>query len=200
VEDFTTHTKSDPQGTISVTSSTITFTNLTRNATAYVASDKGVNHFSGNFEHLVRIKKTAHQNYSDAYLWALANALQHFYRTTNYLALPSSENGTAIKENDGTSSYAVSLYAISLGTTYYVRISRDESVGTYGTLYAYIYSDSSMTTLLDEASLLLHAKQDFRYVYGLGCLNTGESYYCSGEVSNLDLQEGETDTGFFNFF
>ena len=64
-------------------------------------------------------------------------------------------------------------------------------MGTYGTAYKKIYSDTDRITLLDTLSITLHtSKKNFRH--GMVATNysdgtSGRTFY--GQVSNLDLQE-----------
>jgi len=95
-----------------------------------------------------------------------------------------------LNENIGVGNRQSSIYSITVGTTYYLKIVRDESVGTYGTLYCYIYSDSARTTLLDTLTLTLStAKYDFRYLYALASYNAGTAHEHSGYVENLSISD-----------
>jgi len=62
-ENFTTYTETDPNSHITVTNSTHISADLYSNETAYVYTEKGTNHFSGDFEHRVDV-------YLDNVTWA----------------------------------------------------------------------------------------------------------------------------------
>jgi hypothetical protein len=197
VEDFSGYTETDPNSEITVTSTKITGTNFRRPQSAYVYKDKGADHFNADFEHFLT-----------AYLASISTGNASFWILSNYVgnAVNQKANTNAhlrgcIDHGGGTpimqlvewadpSEYADN-YAISTGTPYYLKVKRDESVGTYGTAYIYIYSDSSRTTLLDTLSLTLHvAKRDYRYIYGMCSTGGGDAGYVLTFYSeNLDLQE-----------
>lgn len=195
IEDWTTYTEVDPNSHISKTSSVITFTDLTRGETAYVYSDKGAAHFDGDFEHLVDTKQTAHSDSGIFVCWALANDLNDYYHliaNNNSAIIVRLSNATTVMtiyEIKGGGVTGSGNYTFAEGTRDYLKIKRDEAVGTYGTVYCYIYSDAARTSLLATLSVTLTEKQDFRYVYGVNTYNDGNAYTVNGDVSNLDLQE-----------
>lgn len=197
-EDLTTYTEVDPNSHITVITTRSTFANLDRNEDAYVYDDKGVGHFDGDYEHLIDVYLDSSDVDAHVIVWGLANLVddargiddaggdEHLVRFTRshagyWLRMDEMYAGTE---------YAGSAYGISLDTTYYLKIKRDESVGTYGTLYLYIYSDAARTNLLATQTLTLHEKEDFRYIYVTQALNTNNTpYRTSGYSENLDLQE-----------
>jgi hypothetical protein len=69
----------------------------------------------------------------------------------------------------------------------------NSSVGTYGTLYAYIYDTSAhrlaggSTGLLSTLSLTLHTSTTWRYLYGASSWNGSYSGTTSGSVQNLTI-------------
>lgn len=196
VEDFSTYTELDDNSRITVTPSRVTFESLTMGEDAWVYSDKGADSFNGDFTHLLTVMMTAGNKLdARAYIWCLTNIVDDtrgidnangsflglmFYRDTTFytIVLRECHNGTLYGDT----------YTISLDTPYYLKIVRDESVGTYGTLYCYIYSDSARTTLLHTLDLLLYAKRDFRYIFAVNTTNVSNaSYTASGYSENLDL-------------
>jgi hypothetical protein len=71
-------------------------------------------------------------------------------------------------------------------TNYYVTVKRDESVGTYGTLYCYIYSNLDRSTLVDTLTVTLTEKQNFQYLFGMisyDGVSGGNDW--DGTISNL---------------
>jgi hypothetical protein len=196
-EDLTTYTEVDPNARITVTAARSSFVGLTRNEDAYVYYDKGVNHFNGDFEHLLDVYLDSADAYGIAVVWALTNLVddwkgiidaagdaltfQLYFDATNYNFILR-ETDAGVLSGD--------TYVGAIDTPYYLKIVRDESVGTYGTLYAYIYSDAARTTLLDTLSVTLNtSKKDFRYVYVTQTYNDARTETITGYVENLDLQE-----------
>lgn len=183
-EDYTDYTETDPDEVYTVISSKITYTEISRDAAnAYVYDDKGSGHFDGDFEHLCEIEWTDQSNNGRTYVWGLGNSTNILANTHlglrdgSYLLLTEQGN-----TSDNTSH--------GEDTRWYLEIERDESVGTYGTLYCRIYSDSGRTTLVDTLSVTLAAKTDFRYIFGAaGDDDNSSSRTITGYVQNLDLQE-----------
>jgi len=207
VENFTTYTEVDPNSHLTVTSTKVTFTNISRNEDCYLYSDKGTGHFDGNFEHLLTINTTAESNYSTNSYWGLFNSIDDannagdgLYLIVRYNSGLGEPRALRIYEKESSTAYYTSAFEYSLSTDYYLKIKRDESVGTYGTLYCYIYSDSDRTTLVSTLTLTLHSKQDLRYVYAAQSQYDGSSMARSGYIENLDLQEPVTDTSNFLLF
>lgn len=202
-EDFSTYTEADANSRLTVTSSKVTWTNFSRYDTDhYVYKDYGSNHFNGDFEHLLSMQITGYSgDYGYAGAWAMANVVDDWsgLQGASESGLfvhqqhnTGTANAMACREVDSGSYYDSSYYSISLNTYYYLKIKRDESVGTYGTLYTYIYSDSSRTTLLTTLSVALHSnKKDFRYLYGFqgGGWSDLSGRLISGFSENLDIQE-----------
>ena len=198
IEDFTTYTEVDPNAHITVTSSEVTFTGLTRGEDAYVYKDMGIDHFDGNFEHLIDITISASVDSALNFLWSLTNLIDDMKGIADVagdsLSIEFYGNATdgpiiRIAELNSGTWATTANYLVTLGTTYYLKIRRDETVGTYGTLYCYIYSDSARTNLLTTLSLALTKTQDFRYIYVTQTYNSANTYAVSGSSANLDLQE-----------
>ena len=201
IEDFTTYTEVDTGGFLASSTTRITATNLTATPDAYYYSDKGVDHFNGDFEHLVTFKVTS--GTGNMFLpWMVANDLgdrQGLYSTNKpFFSVDLDYGGEAnftiyLREFTGTTHYT-GTFGANTGTIYYLKIKRDEAVGTYGTLYLYIYDDAARTNLLSTPTITLHdSKKDWRYIYGMNNTNDGGANTVTGYSENLDLQEaGET--------
>lgn len=203
-EDFSTYTEVDEGGDITKTSDRITFTlSETREDTFHVHYDKGAGHFDGNFEHLGRIELTVFNDFACITTWALSNAVGDLKdlrdATEDYLCFFVYRDGASyrlyLEESDGGAEYS-DLYAnFPLSTVYYLELERDESIGTFGTTYAYIctgdYWDDGGTQV-DTLSVALHtSKKDFRYIYGLTGYDdgVGAGKTATGYIEFLDLQE-----------
>jgi len=200
IEDFTTYTVHEPDDRVSVTSSAITVTALQRDEEAYVAKDLGVDHFTGDFEHLFDFIFTAHGGgTNDKWsMWAITNELlnsenDHDQSGTSeclnlwggyddspgikYIQLRNFVNGTI-------ASFATLTGTYELNTQYYGTVQRTDT-----TVEARVYSDSNRGTLVGSGSLAQSSAYSYQYIHGLlGGEFTGNAYL-TGVVSNLDLQE-----------
>jgi len=200
LEDYTGYTEVDPESSFSVAQNTITATNLGNDSNGYIYKDKGVDHFDGDFEHLVEFNCTSIDLGGKVGLWAVANALDEYtgLRANNTMLAVRLFCATGpvrriLLESAYLGSNSNDTYnGLSLSTDYYLKIKRDESVGTYGTIYCYIYSDSDRTTLVDTLSVTIASiKEDYRYIYAaLGSDDSSPTEEADLTISNLDLQEG----------
>jgi len=195
--------ETDPATYLSQTASRSSFTDLDRDIDAWHCDDKGVDHFAGDFEHLVDVVISASVAGSFVDVWALVNVLDDTYgiylADGDYLLVTCNPQNNskvrfAIGECDGGDlAYAVDSER-DLGT-YYLRIKRVEADGDYGTLYCDIYSSDADRTneanALANLSQVLHtSKKDFRYIYcpstdNVPLSNLTQTGYCE----NLNLQE-----------
>ena len=196
-ENFYGYTEVDPNTRITVTSSRVTWASLQRNEDAYVYKDMTAGYFAGDFTHLFAIRLTGGANNGFVGCWALTNLVDDLVGIDSangdylaiYIKIGSSTSRTiAIQECDGGSITSGTAYGIEFNTTYYLKVVRDESVGTYGTIYLYIYSDSARTTLLATQSVTLNtSKKDFRYVYACVSYNASSSEAQSAYTENMTL-------------
>jgi len=202
-EDFTTYTETDPNSKLGVTASKIDIQAIDRADAAYVIKDKGADYFNGDFTYL--IEGYVNSATSDGYHVAgfvLANITNKNTTDLTDDALMmklQEETGEArfgpVEHDSGTGYQDFAI--VSKDTLYYLEIERDESVGTYGTLYVRAYSDSGRTSLVDTGTQVLHSsKKDFRYLYGFTNREEGSGNTFTGYVQNLDLQEAVAVTGF----
>ena len=205
IENFQTYPEVDPNNRVTITPTRVTHAALDRNETAYVASDKGAAFFDGDFVHLLTIYVTSTVNGSYVNYWGLTNTLNSFRVIDNasgdYLGLAILGNGVntftiTLAECDGGTPYGDSYTTPSIATAYYLKIVRNEAVGTYGTLYCYIYSDAARATLVDTLTLTLHtSKKDFRYVHAVNSDNsTVTPYPGSGYSEDLTISGGGAST------
>lgn len=181
--DFTTFTEVDPGGYIAITSNTITLNNLfTANSTANVYKDMGDGYYSGDFEFQFSFNIDVIETTGHLPICLLSNTTYDQNIERNILeqdglnCLVYNNAGTRIfvlEEHFAGTLYQDAYSSLSEDTDYYVTFKRVESVGTYGTIYAYIYSDSARTTLLDTLSVTLHGKVNFRYIHAVVFTNGG---------------------------
>lgn len=204
VVDFTTFTETDASARLTVTSTKITVTALQDSETARVVKDMGAAHFSGDYEHLVTVYcSNATVTGLPNVVWGVSNisngniAGGGMGSDANWLRMYEETSTSAslfLQENDGGSGYTDANTTLSLNTPYYLKVKRDEAVGSFGTLYCYIYSDSGRTTLVDTLTVTLHtSKKDYQYLYGhAGWQHEDGAYSWTGYIENLDLQESTT--------
>jgi len=209
-EDFTSYTEVDPNSKITETTTRVTWASIARNEEAYVYKDKGVGYFDGDFSVLMTLKPVESTTGSGDYAspFMLANDLDDerafiFSKSYDCLCLGLSDpsaSGVSTKlyiyEVDNGSLYTGAgglegnaWWWLTNGTIYYLKLIRNESVGTYGTFYCYIYSDALRSNLLATLSVALHtSKKDFRYIYPFSNYNaTTGGWNHSGYVENLSL-------------
>lgn len=214
-EDFTDYDQSsDPNTRQTVATNKLSWADMIRNEICYLADDKGVNHFSGDFEHKLEIQY--HEDATDplAAFWILANITDSFTGIEN-----ASEDAMVlyhfgdvvlrigIIENGST---RVDTFASSQDTIYYVTIGRDDDggVNNTGQLVAYIRTGSHAGNLEDTLTLDCAAgeQNDFRYIYALDSHEQGVPGQGDGYTERLDLQEAvgvgnagimTTNTGFW---
>ena len=204
MEDFTSAiwnngvAQADPNTRLTIISNKVTWIGFTRNEIAYFCSDRGLDHFAGDFEFLFTLNITDRGSGDNGLVnfLTLANDLGTFIPLMNAsksmfsIASYATTNPLVLMEIDGGVYYQDAGQPLTPGTTYYLKLKRVEADGTYGTLYLYLYSDSARTDLLDTLSIALHSsKKDFRYLYAVQGFNDGNSNYQNGYIENLDLQE-----------
>ena len=202
-EDFTTYTEDDAEGALTVTTDKCDVSTGDNNHDTFLYDDKGVNHFDGDFLHQYQLYFSA-GSYGRTAFYAMANVVEDWddLKDANedcldQFAYYSSTYGLDfyIHEVDGGTVYedGANEYNYSFGQLYYMEFERDESVGTYGTIYCYICEDdyySEGGTLEDTLSVTLHtSKKDFRYIFAYMSRNRGNSNWLTGYHQFLDLQE-----------
>lgn len=199
MEDFTEYTEVDSAGCITITATKINVVNCpTRYSENYIYKDFGANHFKGDFI----FKFTIYSNNCSSgilpVLWIMSNIVDIPYniRTTNadFLALWLWDNKLWLYEGVAGAEYYDSYTTGGSPFTRYITLHRNESIGTYGTLYCYIYSDAARTILLDTLSITLHKKTDFRYLFPFSGYSLGSvGYFWTGYIENLNLFYFEAD-------
>ena len=198
-EDFTTYTEQDPNDRLSITANTITVTGLTRNEDAYVYDDKGADHFGATFEHLLDTQcSSSTEPYAASVCWAVSNLVddaQYWWANQSQAADVYWYNNPLemiiVETEAQVSDTSVGL---SADTRYYLAVERTGETA----LECRIYSDSARTTLVDTITVSLPSGRRYRYVFAVNSYNTGGGFgdrAASGDVRNLDLQEGAPPTG-----
>ena len=196
-EDWTGHTEVDLNDHITVAANSITAA-LSLGEDAYLYYDLGGDIISGDFEYRVQAKFNSGEGIvvfagvSDtvADLFSLQTAGGH------EICVRGAGNGGEyviyLSESYGVYEGVDWVYA-DVDTDYYLKVVRDESVGTYGTVYCYIYSDSNYSVLVDTLSLALSGKYDYRYIMSAQsyCIGTAETL--SITISNLIVYDKPYD-------
>lgn len=206
VEDFGTWTIVTDD-TITDNGTALYFTDLTRDEDDYAYKDLGSGNFTDDFVVLFTYSITEGVADSLLHLVSVANILddwkgiddiannglgvRHFVDAYSNITLK-------IIELDSGTEYTSLPYAPNILSEYACVFMRDESVGTHGTAYLYIYSDEEKTTLLDTLSLALHtSKKDYRYVFAAQSYNNGSPQVTSGYIKNVmtsNVIEPEVET------
>lgn len=180
-------TETDTPGWLSRSGETITVTGMDFDDVAYFSLDFGAGGISGDLEHRLHFKKTVGTDpYDYCCLWALSDNLSHVGGFSNY-ALFLVSGSTYLYINEKTSTRSDSC-AIALDTDYYVKIVIDPGVGTYGTVYVYVYTDEAMTVLYDTLSFARGSDPSFRYLLtacSYSAASSGNDW--SGEISDLTV-------------
>jgi hypothetical protein len=191
-EDFTTYTEVDiAADRIQKTANHVDHYSK-RNETTYLYKDYGADHF-GDFTHKIKAKAQAADTASLGHAWLLANhlgdrkALEDANRTlvTLYFYKSSTDLGVYLRERYGSTSYHDgNTGGFGLTDWVYAKIVKS---GT--SLTAYLYSDSSYSTLVDTLVLTLHANHTFKYLYGCDTYNSGSVEGMTVDIENFDIGE-----------
>ena len=172
IEDFTTYTEVDSASRVAVGTRRVAWTLLDGDEQGQVYKDKGANFFDGDFVHDLTLELTTTSSGVFTAIWELANATADFGANNPSLYLYHNKQFgtdvrlTLVKIDTGGSATDFNTN-LSLDTIYYLKIVRDESVGSFGTIYCYIYTDDARTVLLDTLSVTLGEKVDFQYIFVL---------------------------------
>ncbi len=187
---------------------TITVTDLDKDEEAWCYVDKGAGQISGDFEARVQFNCTDDNGMSDACSpFAVTNSigtlcdidtasgdyigvywLQHGLHSGNGAFFLEEVNAGAIN-NDYTEDLPTNI-------EYYLKIIRDESVGTYGTIYCYVYTGGFDGTLVDKLTVTLTEKQDFRYLFWMNSYESGGfgGAAFDGTIKDLIFRNGSAES------
>ena len=193
---YTGWTEVDAGNILTVAADTITGALVALDSVAYVYHDYGASYWSGQYDFSFKFKCGSSSGAEIVYPFALLNGTVgaigarlaaaddcHFLGYGSAVFTLGEQNGAALASDTS----AGASPAIADGVEYTIRVCRDETVGTYGTLYAYIYLDPDMTILVDTLSVTLTEKQDFRYFYAFSSQGSSTSTTFNGYVKDLCL-------------
>lgn len=194
-QDYTTYTELDVAANRIQNIAARSFNIVSLDTDEFVAIYKVVTHNS-DFENTLEIKVTANSS-GILYPWVLSIAfandvgylIDNDVQTLHCLKWRTDSKLELIEHQVGVGTLSdVSSTVFSLNTTYYIRIVRDEAVGTYGTLYCYIYNDAEYTSIIEILSVVLRVKSDFTRLWGAGAQQNGAGgASISALISNLKL-------------
>jgi len=198
------YTEVDPVTYLDRTATRTTWTNLSHSVDAYVYKDFTANHFAGDFYHTFDVQWNSMTATGIVAGWMLANAVDDVKAISDsatedalYIRLNEAAGSVYIRlcEADGSTIYFSQSTALTVDTTYYIRVWRDDDEGTYGKVYMDVYTSaanrSNWTSPKDEESIELHtSKKDFRYLYSASSWNSGGGATVNtGFHENLRLHE-----------
>lgn len=196
-QDLTTYTEVDPATDLTVTTSRVTASTLARNVDAYLYRDFGTNYFAADFTVYADFSiTTGNSGAGIVPIIAFTNTLNDLKGIRDALGdelhCTLFNNGALYQIYIGVSDSIGILtdsIDISLNTIYYIKFYRDESVGTYGTLYLKLYTSSAnrdSDTGAITRSITLRSNIDFRYFLAMQSYNDGTTAYLNGYVENID--------------
>jgi len=205
-QDYTGYTSTCGTGVTNGVAGTITITALKSNGTNFIYKSFGTGagtNFSGDFEHTFTFIPTVHGPLPQLFLWALANDIAKAIGayiaagTGNFLGVEwfgTAATGAKIILKEGIGASVASSAGTALltapNTRYWMRVCRDESVGTYGTLYCWLYSNAAMTELVESIVMTLSAKTDFEYLHAISNWghSTASTSILTGTIEMLTLE------------
>lgn len=175
--DFTTFTEVDPNSKITVTANTVTWLNqLGSDGNSGVYYDAGVDGYwySTTWEFDIYADSNMADNTINFHWGVSTNSTPEYngqpVSTTQSAFLGTDRSGSEIrisgriKSNNG-AYQPLWITGLSLDTTYYARVVLDKDVGSFGTWYFYVYSDSARTSLLGSGSQILYINGNYRYLF-----------------------------------
>lgn len=194
VEDFTTYIEVDPNNHIALTGTNkVSETSIHRNEDAYLYSDKGVNHFAGDFSHdfIMRAPDTSPNDSGMAFCYGLSNTVDDatgWCAHTIYLMFNNDKTYVLYFGITGIGNTAY-ITAGSL-TVYYCTIDR---IGT--TVRLRMWSDAARTDLKFTRTIVDAAPITARYIYPMASNNSAHDLEESGcYIQDLDLKESAVPT------
>lgn len=186
LENLTTYTQVAPLTGITISANSIV-TNPTVAIGGYLYYDYNLGAFT-DFDHSFSLSVTSVGATPPAgdyiYPWAISNQLPittecAFVKLTNarVLSFGFIVGGVTTSTNVAT---------LTLATTYYIRITLDSTISTYGSLRIYVYSDALYMNLLYSSTIDLTFALSYRYIYGFAISNAS-AYTFKTTISNLSI-------------
>jgi len=197
-ENLSTYTEVNPTGFMTVNDTTVNVYGMPCSGSDYVYYDFGAGYFGGNFILDYSLQITYATALGIFYPVILSNALGSWATINNGgessigLRILGDANDTSLQQTyTGAGYQSVPDNSWSLSTQYYCRLKRDESVGTYGTLYHYWYSDAARTILVDTQTLTIaQGSYDYQYLMLATSYGSGATGAVSCLVSDVYVYNG----------
>lgn len=194
-QDFSTYTEIDPNGRLAVTTNVITVTSLSRDENGcHVYKNFGVNFFRHSFTHEGQLKTSTTGTTNGGYFSFLnfQNSVTNIDNTIDHVRaevfMTSSTTPQISIVEAVSSTLYTSGYIAALDVDYWWTFDFDITIGTYGTIYLYIYTDASRTTLVSTLSVALHKAHILPYGYVINSFDDNQAALTiSGEVSDYVL-------------
>lgn len=192
---LTAFTKVDPNTRFVSYVDSIVATTLNTNETAYDYKDYGVDYFSASYIVSGAVNVTAFGGGTGQMfnVLSMVNTLGHANLTNNLQGIAvnwisATTYSLKAREVSGATEYlSAASNTLTVGVPYWVQISRDVTVGTYGTLYVKIFRDPSYSMQAGSTiSVTLHASVSFQYLNAAQSYNTGTSRNSSFTIGGLN--------------
>ncbi len=195
-EDFTAYTEVDSDSDITVTSSKIDVSSMRKSANSSVYKDYTASYF-GEFSHNIDAYITSCSvQYCYGGIWNVSNTAAATYADQSSgidgygLAVRrvSSTYEFYFYKHEGSSDSDTSSIGLSLSTSYYLTIARDDS-----TITVKVYSDSERTTLLDTLAVDYDGAT-FQYLSAVHSMDLAGTESVTYYVENLEFTDVEEST------
>jgi hypothetical protein len=195
--DLATYTEDDAGGYISVAGTKATVTNMPRTVDSYVYQDYGAAAFNADYEILFELGGTSSFPLGGLVaLCSVANVVDDLRGCDDLIAVAlfgvsGANTEIRIVERVATTEYAATGTVINKAITNWCKLVRDESAGTYGTVYLYVATSESnrdSETGAQTLSLGLHAQADFSTFYAVQSYNITGGTPASFYVDHIDIQ------------
>lgn len=199
IENFTTFTKVDPGGYITVDSSSqLTVANMPRSARSFLYKDMGVDFFTGNFNFSFKITYGAiNTNFASpctiANLFDSMNGVSGAGGDQIYIGTrfnPTQTFFSLVQMVGGVNDSLTNTPIFPLSATYYCNIVRDLQQSTFGTLYLFVYDDVARTQPNAIAYKDLTANINYRYIYAVQSEEGASAAVDNFVIEDLELSEG----------
>lgn len=197
--DFNTYEVYDPYNntTVSEDGKKITGFADRSNPTGRRWRDYGIDFFPGNLTQRMEVRGNTPLEQAHAIvIWMLGNEPNAYFYSGQYnndffairLFFFSSQYVIQLFELDGTTAYSQHLGGYTNGVSTWLEVSRDMSLGDYGTLILKTFSDNKFSVLVNVKSIALHSSiKKMRYHHAVSEYNNGYYVYYDWYVANLDL-------------
>jgi len=192
-----TWTEVDAGSDLEVTTQNITY-DAEQGDSFRVYNDFGSNYWSGDFQFRFDWKVNTSVSSSNIGLMLISNTLgterEHTYSSkfaglSLYMSNPSIPDQVRVQveevTSDNTTYESGSYLVMTEGTQYYFTLIRDETIGSYGRITLYRYTDAERTENTTSIYIDLHEKQDFRYIHAVTGYGGSGAYTTTGVFGTL---------------